>query len=384
MTVEACSSRGGDFGIEDLQSDSILCSCPEELIELIFSHLERISDRYHAALTCRKIYRITAGGSLWNKEHNICAQLFCQQFPSKPLFDPPIWQHNAWKAIGMYRERFAALFADTNSPADMAAKVKSKDAFSLQEFSMHRAWNRWLANKEGVLAVPGNYKFTSFGFSHFLAALENNTQVTGLDFNCELTAEMVELLKVFLQKEGKRMAALHLELSQKLSAHSFASLLDHLQLTPKLEVLEIRGLGFNVLVLDHLRSICDQLPNLRRLQLDLRYHKITEEEWGLIAQLFSNRSLEHLWIKGMNDEGIQCIEHCLLTTQIPRICFRSGNLTRRSSEVFVNLLTHNRSIKLLDLACNVYLDYDQVPELIRIIRQRPEITFGISGSRAIS
>lgn len=380
MAVAACSSKTLFTTKENQQLDSAFGSLSEEMIEQILSHLDKLSDRYHASLSCRKLYRITSGSILWEREKKICDQLFSSQFPKQLPMPVLTWTCGAWSAMGLYRKRFSFLYSQSFSIQELASQNKGEDIYSFREHALKSSWEYWLSSQKGLLTLSGHLKFTDYSFSLMLNALEKNDRVTGLDFNCAISKGMTSQLHHFFKGHGKRFTEIHFGTVQRLPSHLAVALVDLLNYTSNLEALEVEHADIDEEVLSHLNAVMDRLPKFRRLLLDCRFQVMHKIEWELLARFFLHPTMEHLWIKGMDDFGIKNIAPCLLATRIPMVCFRSGKITRNSSKVLELLLAQNGYIKLLDLACNVYLDYDQVPEIIRIIRQRPEVTFGISGA----
>ena len=383
MIVAACSSTTVSTGVENYQEDSAFGNLSEEMMLIILSYLDRLSDRYHIALTCKKMYRITSDSVLWREQIHVCGQLFSRKFPNQQLPVCPGQSLDSWKKMSVYRKRYSQLFADTCSVRELAEMKRKDDVYSMQEYSVQLAWNNWLKEKKGVLTIPVHIKFKKYTFQLFLKSLALNKQIKGLDFQCSISKGMIEELERFFSTEGHRFDALILNPRERLNAFHATCLLHALRFLSHLTSLEINRVDFKGDSLHRLNTAVDGMHDLQSLQLGCEFQKLGKEEWEWIGRLYLNRCIQHIWIKGMDDYGIHFVASSLLVTSIPHICFRSGNMTFHVSRVFEHLLLQNKSIKLLDLACNVNIDYDQVPDLIKIVKNRPEISFGISGSSIV-
>jgi len=388
MAVSSCQKVGNYTCVEKPQSQSLLCTFPEELIELILVHVDELSDRYHAALACKKIYRITGGSQLWIEQRAACERIFALNFPAGELPSPSIWHGNSWLAMGLYRQRFIHLFLNNYSMNEVAQMEIGKECSPIQSDALRMAWRSYFTRsvKNGRLDIYYSFRFSADSFALFLEVLKDRKEVVEIFWQCPINITLAAMFSSFLKEEGGRFRSITFSPSSRsATAETVSMIIDSLRYMPNLEKLTLDTLPFRGVDLRQLGIRMSGMDGLRQLHINFSYYRsLTVKEWAEVGVLLTSRTVRHLWIEGMTDIGLSVLEHALIGTMIPKICLRSGQLSSISEGILSRLIEENPYISLLDVSCNPHMYLDDLPRLAAVVDARQELEFGISGSRILS
>ncbi len=352
-------------------TESYLTALNPELLVMILSKLDHLEDLYHTALTCKKMRSITFDKDLW-VDHG---KIFRQIFPKLPTATPSLWKMHAWNAFFHHR---TAVHAQLQSCKDskLAAFESQCDPLFGMDKILKSCWKSHLESsiKNLWIETSATWNFSGQSFSAFLSVLEEAPESTAIKFHCDFSVKMTQLWQKFVEKKPRGFKEISFRRAKE---KQLLSVVDLPELT-KLDISLVQG-GTHLVKL--LEKCLVFLPDLRYLHLNVESRAMNISQWEAVASILKkSRTMENIWIKGMNDIGVLVCAEALKQTRIPKVSFRGGGITERTSGLLAEVIQCNQALKVLDLTYNYRIDEVGIRLMIEQASKRKDFCLGTSGS----